>query len=334
MESTEVVAIKSNQQRLLELVNEALANPEMTRVVSETTANDFAASPSAVSLLSIIVPFNPPKPVFYQKANGQKQPAVITQSEYNVSVFESRIQETFGDLVEGRSIYNQGYEIMTNADGTFVEDELPNPLLEGFSNQLESGAMTQEEYDAQTAAIPITIRRPRLIDTDEDGNPIPPMTLMVWRPQFGWDATKQAYTQLTGEDTIIVVANRGVPRKTTTTVVPNKPVEGETEDAEAIEGLTEQKVTQRNRNIDWAVIPNLQKMLINPLLKGIKDPNTAIRTKWQTFVSGIPKSPNAPSKKKAREDAGKETQGMDETNKVVAGLPGDQFAQLPQDPND
>lgn len=312
-----VEGIKEGQD-LLHKMLEAATDPTLTKsviVTSHLTVEDYAKYQNKATILEVRVPFVSTRLLRRQDNDGTKIPCRATEIGYNCAIFKSKRRETFGMAVPGASIFIYGYDIAKDASGGFQTTDIPNPLKEAGRAQVTDQILTQEEFDEQYGALPDTIKEPVLITQDADGKPLEPKVLMIFRPQWGIDQSKQRQTQLKNADMLNLVPNIGVPRKGTTVL---KDDEGDSENADAVD---EKTARRRKDAIDWNMMPGLQPQIEKPLMNAHATKDQGL----MHFLSWIPIASNAPSQKALEAGSG------DGTNKELVSPVATTAAALPKD---
>jgi hypothetical protein len=348
---------------LRKLFNDAASKPKNV-VVYPKSVEKVDELPTSQSILTARLPYGEVR--MAQRQEGQNYiPVRFLYIDFEYSLYVSQVRETRGELVEGVSINLMGYDVAQDAQGLPVYETVPNPEIEQIKQQIEflktlkgkdvyqhisssfsveSVVQRSEEQEAITNAqkidqltellnvTPTSVREFELMTTDKDGNHIEPQILMIFRPQWGVNRTKQAFNRLRTRDMINLVPNRGVPRKTTLISV----------------GSGDASKQEERESIDWNRIHHLQPQMEAPILQykielervqeGLaEDPNDetlkAELVFWQaleTIVDKIPIAPNAPSLRQGNESASAPAFSSP-VQQAAATIPQDAFAGEPTD---
>lgn len=280
------------------------------KTISPTTVDEYAERENSWLLTNIIVPWATGKQL-WRDENGSHIPCVATYISFNTSAFLSRVSTAIGDLVEGCSINIFGYDIERDAQGQVIFD-------------------TTEEDGKE-------IKTLRIITKDEQGNALDPHELMIFRPQWGIDRTKQTWSRLRDQDMLNLVPNRGVPRKQTKVEKPKA------------EGEEQAPAPQTREAVAWDLLPHLQPAMEKPILNnkldliqaGISEEQATEMAKDMTdetpfcvqmfhFISQIPTASNAPSKKAASQGGAPVALASNQPKGIKVNLPDASFAPPPE----
>lgn len=236
----------------------------------ELPVETFAKMQNALTLAEFVVPYSEDREIYRAVDNRGliHVPCQALQIVFKDSAIKSQVAETFGKDVEGISVDIVGYDIERDGEGKPIHEEVPNPL-------------------AGTEGQPDTVKVPKLITQDENGNALEPKVLMSWRPQMGINRSKPAYGRLKNQDMLNLVPSRGVPRRLPT--VPNidptapKDPNAKTYDQTAFE-----------------LIPGMESHIIKIMLHA----EELGLTDLLPIIERIPRASNAPSRKTENQESG------------------------------
>lgn len=236
--------IANKQAELRQLLAQASQQGEEVITMSTVSVEDYAEIPNNQTIQEVQFPFKGTRMLYRQEPNGNQIPFKATKIGLNLALFKSKVHETFGMLMEGVSLYVYGYDVETDGQGNILADEIDNPA-----------------YTLDPENQPEKVKVPRLITQDAEGHLLrDDRAKLTFRPQWGVDQSKQAFTRLRTQDMLNLVPNIGVPRKGGTIVEA-----GET-DTETATPTDEATARRRRDSIDWLMIPGLQPQLEKPLL--------------------------------------------------------------------
>lgn len=277
------------------------AKPEDLIVLASQKIEEFGPTRASIKVIRFL--FGNPRAIYNETRDRShtRRQCLATHTDYDISVFRSRTQESFGEPTIGTRILVMGYYIAQDTEGLAIYEDILNPDFKEDKKESETN-------------VRILGKKPKLITEDEAGNPIEAQVLMRFSPYWGADRSRPKEAKLSGRNTLVLIPGQGVPRQRVTIIANDQ--------------TTTTPTTNQNYadSTDWSCMPGLQHELERPMLE-LADDNEDMKE----FVSLIQIAANAPSLRAEKAKANSQYVPPVAATTTSAGTPTDAFAGAPEE---
>lgn len=238
-------------------MEEARTNKGPVAATSEISLEVLKTLKTSEEVVRIRIPSKQGHVAWVQTSAETRRQAQMTDLFFTAHVYQSGSRESLGEAMSGAQARGHGYYIKLDEEG--------NPMWKFFDKKNKE--VSAEEYQQGDPMMPV------LENTDENGNPMVPQELFVFKLEWNADYNAPMRNRPKGQDMLNLIPEFQIP-------------------------LGEKSANAKYAPVDWTALGSIENLIKNPVK--MKD---KFGPQMELFVSLIPINKFAPSQQAAMANA-------------------------------